>query len=603
MSQYQHPLWSRYTSQEMQSLLSEHPGVENTIEGSSESMQELFSARKKALDWRRLWVTLAEIQKDLGLPYSWEQIEALKKHQNNLDLERAREIERETRHDVMAFLQEYKEKVEPDCPGAGGILHAGATSCFVADNQEILTIKEALLLLASRLEENNEMELAKMLSEHANSFPLRGPKGTTGTQASYLDLFEGDEQKVLELEKRFRERMGFEDSLLICSQTYPRILDFHTLSLLHLVSDTLNLHCKAELHKRRASAAEMAANQWLERSLDDSAQRRIILSESFLLLDRDLQSSEVKAQSDPFKPWNPIELDAFNKIFSSLCTLLERQGELILKYKDLPCLAFTHYQVAQPTSYGKRLALWSYPFLWAARYLKSVLDLESVSKMQQDLALDMILVSASKMAADLRLLQHDLELNEPFGRNQIGSSAMAYKKNPMRSERVSALTRTKLHCYSMSDSAKRSILSVEAVLLLCHSILRGDSEDQVGFSVHEEVVKRRVQELMPFLVTERILMEGVRQGLDRQELHEVIRKLMVKSREKMDKGGGNPFLKLLSQENLQLDIRAIEEQLQPERYIGLSSIQAQLYQEEHLTPFLEQNKASLGNKGIEEVRV
>ena len=328
---------------------------------SSRAMLEIFSPRKKFQTWRELWIQLAQAQNELGLPVAEEQVEELKATRDDLDLARAAELEKELRHDVMAHIRAWGEK----CPGAGGIIHLGATSAFVTDNAELILMKQALHLVKLELVRAIRA-LAVQARRHAalpclgythfqpaqpttvgkricgwiqdlvldqeeltqveGAFRARGVKGTTGTQASFMQLFEGDEEKVRELDRRVAARIGFSDTYPITGQTYPRKFDYRLLSALAGVAasaakfgndlrllshegemeepfEEKQVGSSAMAHKRNpmrcerivslaryvlslpTNAAFTAADQWLERSLDDSANRRITIPEAFLAVD------------------------------------------------------------------------------------------------------------------------------------------------------------------------------------------------------------------------------------------------------------------------------------------------------------------------------
>ncbi|MHC4177516.1 MAG: adenylosuccinate lyase [Planctomycetota bacterium] len=338
--QYQNPLITRYSSPEM---------------------SEIFSPQRKFSTWRRLWVALAEAEAELGLPISAQQIAQLKEHVDDVDFEAARAYERRLRHDVMAHVHTYGDA----CPDARGIIHLGAASCFVTDNTDLLLLREALELVGRRLAAVID-RLAKFAAEHRDlaclgfthfqpaqpttvgkraclwahdlaldleeverrlaGLKARGPKGTTGTQASFLQLFDGDHQKVRRLEQLVCRKIGFEESYPVTGQTYPRKIDSQVLDALSGVAQSaqkaatdlrLLAHRKemeepfeqeqigssSMAYKRnpmrsericslgrfvtglQTSAAQTAATQWLERTLDDSAVRRLVLPQAFLAID------------------------------------------------------------------------------------------------------------------------------------------------------------------------------------------------------------------------------------------------------------------------------------------------------------------------------
>ena len=418
---YQNPLITRYASQEM---------------------SQVWGEQRKFSTWRRLWVALAAAQHELGLPVSAEQITLLEKHVDSIDFDLAAKYERSLRHDVMAHVHTFGDA----CPDARAIIHLGATSCFVTDNTDLLLLRESLQLVRSRLvatidrlatfaEQQRSVpclgythlqpaqpttvgkratlwayDLVQDLYEiehRLGALKARSTKGTTGTQASFLKLCEGDHDKVRQLEKLVTEKIGFTESYPVTGQTYPRKVD------------------------------------------------------------------------------------------------------------------------------------------------AQIVD-----------ALSGIAQSAHKAAVDLRLLAHRKEIEEPFEKHQIGSSAMAYKRNPMRCERVCALSRFVMSLQSsaantlatqwmertLDDSANRRLvlpqtfLAVDALLILYQNITS-------GLVVYPEVIRRNLQEELPFMATENILMAAVAAGGDRQQLHEQIRKhsqdaaVVVKQQ-----GGTNDLLHRLRQD-------------------------------------------------------
>ena len=430
---------------------------------AGERMRRLFSARRRAQVWRDLWIALAEVQQELGLAIEDAQIQELREQRDEIDLSRVAELERDLRHDVMAHVHHFGEVA----PKARGILHLGATSCFVTDNADLLLFREGLQLVAERLVAAiaalREQALAhaslpclgythfqaaqpttfgkrcclwiqdllfdlERVDELVARLPARGVKGTTGTQASFLDLFDGDHAKVRELDRRVADRLGFDKVLAVSGQTYTRKLDHDILSVL-------------------AGIAQ----------------------------------------------------------------------------------------------------------------------------------------SASKFAVDVRLLSHEGEVSEPFADKQIGSSAMAYKRNPMRSERICSLARlvqtllpsagethaTQWLERSLDDSAIRRIslpesyLAVDACLILMTNIAR-------GMRVYKGRMRRHMDEQLPFLATELLLMEGVRQGGDRQDLHERIRQHAVDAAHRMkEEGVENPMLAALEADEAFAFARGrYAELLDPMRLVG-----------------------------------
>lgn len=474
-SVYENPLLSRYAGREM---------------------AENFSDDKKFRLWRKLWIALAESEKELGLNITEEQIAEMKKYANDINYDVARKFENEVRHDVMAHVKAFGEQAKSAKP----IIHLGATSCYVTDNAEVIIIDNALDLVMKKLV--NVMDKLKKfalkykdlptlgfthlqpaqlttvgkratlwlsdlemdyynLVNLKNSVKLRGVKGTTGTQASFLDLFNGDSKKVKELEKRVVSKMGYTKVYGVTGQTYPRKFDYNVLCVLS--------------------------------------------------------------------------------------------------------------QIAQ---------------------------------------------SAYRFSNDIRLLQHMKEVEEPFEKHQIGSSAMAYKRNPMRSERVSSLARyvlslpvnaavtasTQWFERTLDDSANKRIviaqafLSVDAILNLYLNI----SENLV---VYDKVIAKHIAAELPFMATENIMMECVKAGGDRQELHERIRVLSMEAGKNVkQEGKDNNLIELIRNDDM---FRAVwdklDDILDAGKFIGRSKDQVEEFIAEEIDPILNAHKNDLGEHG--EVRV
>ncbi len=453
---------------------------------ASAEMARLFSGRHRYGTWRRLWIALAENQAALGLPITETQLAALRRHAGELDLERVAELERATRHDVVAHLRHFAE-VAGD---AGSILHLGATSAFITDNTDALIIRDALDLVAGRLAAA-ATELARFAEAHRRTTTLaythfqsaqlttlgkraclwlqdiladleevtyrrarlrcRGVKGTTGTQASFLTLFGGDHEKVRELDARLAAALGFEGSWPITGQTYPRKQDSQILNALSGVAE-----------------------------------------------------------------------------------------------------------------------------------------------------------SCHKFGSDLRLLQGVGELSEPFDERQVGSSAMAYKRNPVRAERMCALSRRvmsdSLHGplnagtqwleRSLDDSANRRLvltdafLTVDAVLLLSANIAG-------GLRVNRRVVAARVRRELPFMATETFLMEAALRGGDRQELHERIRRHSLEAHDRISADEPNPLLDLIAADPaFGLDRAELESLIDEESFTGRSAEQVSDYLSEIAAPALAKHETA-----------
>jgi adenylosuccinate lyase len=458
---------------------------------ASREMSYIFSPAFKFGTWRRLWLALAEAERELGLPIPEGAIEALRAHLDDVDLKRAAEIERELRHDVMAHVHHLGEQA----PEARAIIHLGATSAFVGDNTDLIQHREALRLVRTRLV-GVLGELATFAREHRalptlgfthfqpaqpttvgkratlwmqdllldleevdfrlQTLRFRGVRGTTGTQASFLDLFEGDGRKVEALNRRVAEKIGFAEVYGVTGQTYTRKTDFACLTAL-------------------AGVAQ----------------------------------------------------------------------------------------------------------------------------------------SASKFANDIRLLSHLKEVEEPFEEHQIGSSAMPYKRNPMRSERINALARhaitlvldpaftaaTQWFERTLDDSANKRIavpeayLSVDAILLIQHNV-------SAGLVVYPEMIRRRLMEELPFMATENLMMRAVKRGGDRQELHERVRRHAVEAgaRVKMQ-GLDNDLLDRIAADPAFGATRAeLDEEMRPERFVGRAPEQVDEFLAEWVEPVLQRHASDLGQR-------
>jgi adenylosuccinate lyase len=462
---------------------------------ASREMSRVWSDQFKFSTWRRIWVALAESQHELGLPVTKAQVAELRSGIETIDFDLAERYERELRHDVMAHVHAYRDQ----CPVAGGIIHLGATSCEITDNTELIQIREALLIVRRRLVQAID-HLAKFAERYRDlpclgmthlqpaqpttvgkratlwcydlvldlaelehrlaSLKFRGIKGTTGTQATFLQLFSGDHGKVLELERRVAGKLGFSECYPVTGQTYSR------------------------------------------------------------------------------------------KVDAELLAALSGVGQ-----------------------------------------------------------------SAHKMGSDLRILQSRKELEEPFEEKQIGSSAMAYKRNPMRSERMCALSRFVMHVAgsadataavqwmerTLDDSANRRLvipqafLAIDAVLILYRNVVD-------GLVVYPEVIAKHLAAELPFMATEEILMEGVRTGGDRQELHERIRvHSQGAARVVKELGGDNDLIRRLQDDPAfkSLDLNAA---LDSRRYIGRAPEQVDEFVANVIQPIRGRYGAEL-KAGTEDLRV
>lgn len=467
---YQSPLSERYASKEM---------------------QYIFSPDMKFRTWRRLWIALAETEKELGLDITDEQIEQLKAHKDDINYEVAIEREKIVRHDVMSHVYAYGVQ----CPKAKPIIHLGATSCYVGDNTDIIVMTEGLKLVRRKLI-NVIAQLAVFADKYKNlptlafthfqpaqpttvgkratlwiqefmldledlnhvlsTIKLLGSKGTTGTQASFLELFDGDQEKIDRIDPMIAEKMGFKECYPVSGQTYSR------------------------------------------------------------------------------------------KVDTRVCNVLAG-----------------------------------------------------------------IAASAHKMSNDIRLLQHLKEVEEPFEKSQIGSSAMAYKRNPMRSERIASLSRyvmidalnpaitsaVQWFERTLDDSANKRLsiaegfLATDGILDLCLNVTD-------GLKVYPKVIEKRLRSELPFMATENIMMDAVKAGGDRQELHEKIRTLSMEAgRNVKEEGGDNNLLELIAADpSFNLTLEELQKTMDPARYTGRSALQVDKFLKTVVQPVLDANKEELGVK-------
>ena len=465
---YESPLNSRYASKEM---------------------QYIFSPDKKFSTWRKLWIALAESEKELGLDITDKQIAQMKEHIYDINYDVAKAREKEVRHDVMSHVYAYGVQ----CPDAKPIIHLGATSCYVGDNTDIIIMTEAMQLVKKKLV-CLIGELAKFAKEYKDlptlafthfqpaqpttvgkraslwledllmdledvdyqlsKAKLLGCKGTTGTQASFLELFEGDHEKCKMLDKKIAEKMGYEESFPVSGQTYPRKLDSQMLNTLSLIAQ-----------------------------------------------------------------------------------------------------------------------------------------------------------SAYKFSNDIRLLQHLKQIEEPFEKSQIGSSAMAYKRNPMRSERIGSLARyvivdalnpaitasTQWFERTLDDSANKRIsvpeafLAVDAILSLYINVVD-------GLVVYDKVITKHMMAELPFMATENIMMDAVKNGGNRQELHEKIRQLSMEAGKNVKvEGKDNNLLELIAADpSFNLTLEELQATMEPSKYVGRAPIQVDKFLANVVNPILEANKEDLG---------
>ena len=456
---------------------------------ASKEMQYIFSPDMKFRTWRRLWIALAETEKELGLNITQEQIDELKAHKDDINYDVAKEREHQVRHDVMSHVYAYGVQ----CPKAKGIIHLGATSCYVGDNTDIIVMSEALKLVQKKLV-NVIAELSKFADKYKeqptlafthfqpaqpttvgkratlwtqeflmdledleyvmSTLKLLGSKGTTGTQASFLELFEGDQETIDKIDPMIAEKMGFKNCYPVSGQTYSRKVDTRVLNIL----------------------AGIAA-------------------------------------------------------------------------------------------------------------------------------------SAHKMSNDIRLLQHLKEVEEPFEKSQIGSSAMAYKRNPMRSERIASLSRyvmvdalnpaitsaTQWFERTLDDSANKRLsipegfLAIDGILDLCLNVVD-------GLVVYPKVIEKHMMAELPFMATENIMMDAVKAGGDRQELHERIRELSMEAgRTVKVEGKDNDLLERIAADPaFNLTIEELQKSMEPSRYVGRAKEQTTAFITKTVQPVLDAHKEMLG---------
>ena len=458
---------------------------------ASKEMQYIFSPDMKFRTWRRLWIALAETEKELGLNITQEQIDELKAHAEDINYDVAKERERQVRHDVMSHV--YACGVQ--CPKAKGIIHLGATSCYVGDNTDIIVMTEALKLVKKKLV-NVIAELSAFADKYKDqptlafthfqpaqpttvgkratlwtqeflldledleyvlgTMKLLGSKGTTGTQASFLELFDGDQETIDKIDPMIAEKMGFKECYPVSGQTYSRKVDTRVANIL----------------------AGIAA-------------------------------------------------------------------------------------------------------------------------------------SAHKMSNDIRLLQHLKEVEEPFEKSQIGSSAMAYKRNPMRSERIASLSRyvmvdalnpaitsaTQWFERTLDDSANKRLsipegfLAIDGILDLCLNVVD-------GLVVYPKVIEKHMMAELPFMATENIMMDAVKAGGDRQELHERIRELSMEAGKTVKvEGKDNNLLELIAADPaFNLSLEDLQRSMDPKKYIGRAKEQTERFVNTVVQPILDSHKELLGVK-------
>ena len=458
---------------------------------ASKEMQYLFSYNKKFSTWRKLWVALAESEKELGLTsITDEMISEMKEHIFDIDYEVCEEYEKKFRHDVMAHIHAYGDK----CPKAKGIIHLGATSCYVGDNTDIIVMKEALELVKKKL-----VNVIDILAKFANEYK--------------------------------------------------------------------DLPCLAYTHFQAAQPTTVGkrATLWLQDFLSDYNDLEYVLSSLKLLGSKGTtgtQASFVELFNDKKAP---VKLD-----------------NLIAKKMDFDGV----YPVSGQT-YSRKVDCRVYNVLSG------------------------IATSATKMTNDIRLLQHEKEIEEPFESNQVGSSAMPYKRNPMRSERIASLSRYVLANAmnpfmtassqwlerTLDDSANRRIAIAEGFLAI-DGVLDLLINVSDGLIVNEKVIEKNLKEELPFMITENILMDKVKEGKDRQELHEEIRRLSLEAGNRVKKEGlpNDLFDRLCASKKLKISKEEKETYFDASKYIGRASEQVTDFITNDVNPVLKKNKDLLGYK-------
>lgn len=619
------PLYGRYPSKEMKELFP--IGLNDYRRECSDEMKTIFSDLTKYGGWRHNWVVLAEAEHELGLNITTEQLAALKEKEFIINFEAARAYEKKLKHDVMSYLKEYKDRVNEVFPGAGNILHMGATSCYITDHEELLSMRDGLGLIRKKIATlaNKDlggqtlylfMDMDHELNERVGSIKARGAKGTTGTQASYLELFNGDHTKVISLDNLVATKLGFNDSYTITSQTYPRIVDYQVLSTLAVIAKGLSSINPdkqldpyfEDIYRKATQAAHMASNQWLERSLDDSSERRIMISEAFYemdyIIERIADSKGLKFVDDHVH-LRSEQKKALDLIISKTASSIDKIFSFAEKYRGTICTAYTHGQFAQPETHGKRISLWDYNFVLALNDLQEIKYYEAAGSESEVLnaavnsRLNQIAIAAAKMAIDIRFLQHDLELSEPFGKSQKGSSAMPYKQNPMKNERINGLSRNKIGSTDYGKLTNYDLLNTDAILELVLSVFVHDDEKQNGFRVYDGRSLETLGKFMPFLATENIMMHMTNiEGADRDDLHEKIRLASMEARENINNGRENNILEILNDKyGFNIDLSRRAELLDPETHVGRSREQVDDFGRLEVGPIREKYKESLGKEG------
>ncbi|MCK4590044.1 MAG: hypothetical protein KAT77_06370 [Nanoarchaeota archaeon] len=620
MPKLQSPIRSRYTSKEMQELFPEDPEF---FSDCSDEMIGLLSKPYKVLGWCDCWYVLGANQKILDIPIPTEHLEAIKKAIGQVDMARADEIERQIKHEPNNYVRHLAELANAICPGAGSWVNNGATSEFALGNQDRRTQKAALeLLIGNLVMTDDPIDLTDSLitrrtldfirdewHHRLDNFPTRGAKGTTGTQDSYLTMFDGDAEKVFKLDELVAQDLGFDSTFTITGQTNPRVTDVQLLFDLRLISDFCNgkeVNPKAEkaLQFSSTAAVTMAGAQMLERSLDDSTERRVLLTEPFAAADvilKDLESYMIEDYSPVIsrdylshQPSQNLERYHFGleNIKEKTVNLIKFLSHYSEQYKDTPCLGSTHLQPAQPTTVGKRIALWNYNFVLAFKDLEHVLSTdfegidEKIVENRMTSVLCQIAAAASKMALDVRIMQKDFEVSEPYSKEQTGSAAMPHKKNPMLSERINGFAR-KLVNYANQERMNHVFLYAEAILKTANTIFTDQPpEGKTPFQAYGPMVYANLMRHLPFLASEKVLTAGVKKGLDRTQLYEKIRTCATLALENFRSGNPNNMLELMEEHGINLDNPGTEYLKKAKNYIGLAPQQVDRFHKIEVQPIL-----------------
>ncbi len=611
------PWTGRYASSRMRKLCTIDTKRDYRHACSNE-MREILSDKSKYMGWRDCWIALAESELEMGVEgITREQVDALKEARNvPIDSQVAKEYEQVTQHDVIAYRREFGDSANKILKGAGNILHRGATSADITDNAELASYKFGLELVLRKTNKLRRLAFGhpslrlplEELTHRISSIQARGLKGAVGTQDSYLNLLK-DKRKVNALDADFSARLGFDSSYTETGQTYPRIVDYQILGSIDVLAQTLykiagpkrQKHLKAHaeaIHLKALQAAEMASQQWLERSLDDSAQRRVVMTESFYQIDHMLDEL-LKNPNGLKKPekqvMTKLQKERLSLVAEKTTATISRMYDFAVRYRNASCIGFTHGQAAQPTTYGKRLSLWAYGFVLAMQDLENLLDKpQRYAGVSLDALintrLNQIAIAAGKTSVDIRLLQRDLEVSEPYKKNQQGSSAMPHKRNPKNSERCNSLCRTKIGSTSMDRCTEYDFLATDSILELMLSTFTKSNKEQEGFTVYTDVARKRLEQYMPFFVSEHVLNAALKKKMDRDKVYKAIRAVAIKAKRDMRKGRPIRMLEDLAKRGLPVDLDKKAELLNPARYLGRA-----IEQVEDLFPEVNECRATYPN--------